>query len=106
MSDESGMAESARLRVEFLEREVELTGTMIQHALLETTIEPGGADASQTIRHIHEGLDTIRKFLPEVTSSEDHARIAERLERLEADVAVLAGTARGATPKNPSPPRR
>lgn len=76
-SNESVRAESARLRVEFLEIELDLTETMLQRTL------SAYGDHSQTKHHIRQALDTIRKFLAEVTSPKDHARIAERLMRLE-----------------------
>lgn len=82
--NESVMAKSARLRVEFLERELDLTDTMIQLARFEYHRDESGA-----IRHVHQGLDTIRNFLGLVTSPEDRARITERLQRLENELAAL-----------------
>jgi len=36
--------------------------------------------------HIHQGLDAVQRFLGKVTSPEDRARIAERLERLKTEL--------------------
>jgi len=74
------IAETARLRdrVEFIEEELDLTATMIKLANLES-------DAA-AMAHIHQGLDAVQRFLGKVTSPEDRARIAERLERLKTEL--------------------
>src|SRR5215472_16858540 len=80
-------AETEILRVEFLERQLNLTATMIALAHVEGAHT---AYMSQAIRHVCQGLDIVRKFVDQVSSSDDRSRIADRLERLEAEVATLA----------------
>lgn len=78
--------QTERIRVQFLERELDLTGTMIQLTRLEGTDEHRVA---QAMRHISTGLYTIRKFIDQVSAADDRARITERLKQLEADAVVL-----------------
>jgi hypothetical protein len=84
---ESLAAQTESLRVQFLERELELTATMIALVSLEGE---HSAHMSQAIRHVCLGLDIVRKFVGQVSSPDERARIADRLERLEAEVATLA----------------
>lgn len=82
-------AETQRLRVEFLDRELDLTDTLIQ--LVEAELNFGNdAHAHEGIEHISMGLKTIRKFLPLVASPNEIERISERLERLESKAAHIA----------------
>ena|SRR5215469_12318136 len=89
LTHESLQAQTARVRVEFLERELDVTGTMIELTRLEAQIE-AKFRVAQAMQHVCQGLDTVRKFLNQVSSPDDHARIARRLEELEAQVAKLA----------------
>jgi len=86
--NESLEAQTARLRVEFLDAELDLTMTMIELVRVERNIDE--ARAQRSIRHIYQGLDTIRKFVNQVSSPDERARIADRLEQLEAEAATLA----------------
>jgi hypothetical protein len=86
---ESLQAQTARVRVEFLERELDVTATMIELTRLEAQIE-AKFHVAQAMQHVCQGLDTVHRFLGRVSSPEDHDRIAHRLEELEAQVAKLA----------------
>jgi len=81
-------AQSEQLRVEFLNRELELTQTFLDTIRLELA---HGHDphVAQGMEHVRHGLDTIRKFINGVSSEDTRARIADRLERLATDFARL-----------------
>lgn len=86
---EALLVEAQRLRLKFLERELDLTQTFIELTRFESKIGNGDR-VSDGIQHATHGLDTVRKFINLVSSPEERDRIAERLETLEAELAKLA----------------
>ena len=85
---ESLCAESARLLVEFLDRELELTQTLIDLTRIE--LQHGSSDhASEAVGHVQQGLQTIRRFIDRVPDESDRVRIIEGLGRLEKQVRNL-----------------
>ena len=82
-------AESQRLLVQFLDRELELTETLMELTRLELR-HGSSPHAEQTVIHVRQGLDTIHKFLGRVPRQEDQARIKEKLDRLEAEACGLS----------------
>jgi hypothetical protein len=62
---------------------------MIELARMGAQIE-GESRVAQAMQHVCHGLDTVRRFLDQVSSLDDHARIAYRLEQLETQVLKLA----------------
>ena len=85
---EALISETARLRFQFLERELDLSDTLIQ--LVQTDRMYGHDEhAAQGIEHVTVALKTVRKFISLVESPSDRERITARLEALEAEVAKL-----------------
>ena len=82
MSDpESLRAETNLLRIQFLECELGAAESMIRLAQIESA---DNAVQSRCIRLAQQALKTVRTFLDGVSPPEQRARIARRLDRLEA----------------------
>lgn len=78
-------AETHRLRVQFLDRELDLTETLIELVRFETA-QGETIHGSQGIEHAMQGLETVRKFAPLIESAADRDRIQKRLAGLEAQL--------------------
>jgi len=80
--------ETERLPTQFLERELDLSDTLIQ--LVQADRNYGHNEhAAQGIEHVTQALRVVRKFISEVESPGDRERIATRLEALEVEFAKL-----------------
>ena len=81
--------QTERVLIQFLDREVALTETLIELTRLEGR-QGKGPKTAQGMQHVNQGLDTIRKFIGRISSTTDYARIAHGLEQLETKAAGLA----------------
>ena len=80
--------ESERLRIDFLESELESTKTLIE--LTHRELQQGNsADTTQGLIHVQQGIETIREFVGHVSSRQNQARLTEKLAQLEAAAAQL-----------------
>ena len=78
--------ESERLLIQFLDRELELTQTLIDLSRIES--RSGNAEhASEAADHARQGLAAIRKFIERVASDADRTRILRGLQHLETQAA-------------------
>ena len=76
--------ESEQLLVQFLDRELELTQTLLELTRLEFQSGPSG-HSLMAVKHVAQGLETIGKFLDRISDSGDRERIAGRFRKLELD---------------------
>lgn len=75
-------AETERLRIQFLDCELDLTETLLELARFERK----EGNVSEGIEHATKAAQTVRKFSGLITSPADRDRILARLEKLEAQL--------------------
>lgn len=84
-TSESVRAESQRLLVQFIDRELELLETLIALTRIEMA-HGNGEHAMQSVHHVRHGFGIVHKFI-ERLPEQDRSRVAASLERLETEAA-------------------
>ena len=89
------IAESQRLRFEFISIELEFAAAIM--AIARTRIRRGNRElALEELDHVGKAIDGIHKFLSGITSPTQRASLADKLDQLETEALQLIKTADGA----------
>lgn len=86
-------AQTERLRIQFLDRELDLTETLIELVQMERN-HGNSAHVSEGIEHATRGVQTVRKFIALIASPSERNRILTRLEKNRGSTSQMPTTSK------------